>query len=529
MAPKSQFASPVARRILQRVTALIQGGTPPRVARVVLGRPNVDLTKTTVSGPDRAMQVQHARQIANTLAYERTRRARYADYREMDAQVPELHRALMVLVDFIFGGKIDDGGTRVSFEVNTEKARPEVAKVIEDTTDILDLQRTIRDITREGIELGDSFTRFIYTQSALVGQIPLIPEDVEPMEIYGFVDRYVLSGSGGDFSGTGGGDLYPYEVLHYAPDRPRGARFGTSLWSSATKRWRIAEAVEDVLGVMALIEPRGRRRVFWPFPASGKAGADAAIWEWVRKIQAETEEDYFFDADGKLQKSVVPQLETADRFFPFKVWGEGMEGSKPFVVESPPADLKQLVDVLRFFQDSYFIATGVPAALCGYEANVNARSTVEQQGIHFALTVRNRQAQVAALLQDIYIRALLAAGIVPEKNEVQIVMPPPSNFDQEVKARVLQQRALAASQMASAGFPLSFVLRKTFDLSDSEAEAVLATADLPDVSAAPAPTPPNEPKDVAMESQVVRILTAVERVYLEMGAVRRDITEIRSP
>jgi len=32
-----------------------------------------------------------------------------------------------------------------------------------------------------------------------------------------------------------------------------------------------------------------------------------------------------------------------------------------------------------------------------------------------------------------------------------------------------------------------------------------------------------------MESQVVRILTAVERVYLEMGAVRRDITEIRSP
>ena len=70
--------------------------------------------------------------------------------------------------------------------------------------------------------------------------------------------------------------------------------------------------------------------------------------------------------------------------------------------------------MLRYLQERYFIAAGVPAALCGYERNVNSRATLEQQGLQFVRTVHRKQQEVAALVEETLLRAMAAAGLTPE-------------------------------------------------------------------------------------------------------------------
>ena len=87
------------------------------------------------------------------------------------------------------------------------------------------------------------------------------------------------------------------------------------------------------------------------------------------------------------------------------------------------------------------MATGVPAALCGLERNVNARSTLEQQGQQFVHTVTKRQAEVSALAKDILVRSALAAGFLPDTSLFDYRMPDVSAFDQRMRAEVWKIRA----------------------------------------------------------------------------------------
>ena len=477
-----QPTSPLARRIIKRVINTIRGGRAPRVASVALGvPPDVDPMKTTAGDGQRLDRRAKAERIGSMLdPGERSRRQRYLDYREMKVEVPELHRSLAVLIDFIFGGELDSNDPQ-SFDVHfAEGARDEVKLVVDQVISDLDLQRTIRAIVTEGVWLGDSFTELVYTDRALVGQLPLLPEGVTVMEIFGFVLHYLVTiGSSTTALALGTSlanarNLHPYQVLHYAPDRPRGSRYGESIWLSARKRWRTAEAVEDVLGLMALVNPRGRRTVLWPFPDDQ---AEDEIWAWLREIEVQTEDDLVFDVDGNVQRKVVPQLETADRNLPFKVY-EGMENqSQPTIHQGVAAPLEQLIRVLEFFQDSYFIAGGTPAALAGMERNVNAKSTLVVQMTAFALSVRNRQSQAAMLTVDIITRGLLAADIIPEKDEFSIELAAPTQFNELSKAEILKTKSEAAKNLAAAGFSAPFIAKVALGIDDEDELAdVIAAA-----------------------------------------------------
>jgi hypothetical protein len=103
-----------------------------------------------------------------------------------------------------------------------------------------------------------------------------------------------------------------------------------------------------------------------------------------------------FDKEGKMRRRIASMLAMDDVVYPYR---EGTE--KPTFHNEQPANLDQLITVLRFLQDRFFIVTGVPAALCGFEKNVSARATLEQQGLQFVRTVRRKQSEVKHLIDSV--------------------------------------------------------------------------------------------------------------------------------
>ncbi len=501
--------------LVQQITGAVQkllGAKPPRVASVQLGRgPRADVQQTTGADPDqrRAMRAQA---LATLLydPYEAGRAQRYTDFREMADEVPELDRALEVKRDFVFGG--GERGDAASYEmVFAPSARPEVRRLVEQAEGDLDTHRLIREVWHEGHWLGDSATELLYAEGeGLVGERYLPPDQFRVEEADGFVTRY-LHTSGG--FGTDIRPMHPFQVVHFAPGKRRGSRYGRSDWASARGIRRYHEAMQSVLVMLGLRKAVGDERIFWPF--SAQANEDT-IWEYVRSVQAEMD-DFFFDTSGELKKRIAAQLETVPKILPYKMGADGTS-LLPTVVNSPAANLEQMLMVVQHFQESFFVASGVPAALVGMERNVNARSTLVEQGVHFAITVRQGQKEAAAVLTDIFTRACLAGGVVPRTDEFAVVMFPPSQLDERMRAEIAQIRADAVAKLTSAGVPLRAALVEAWGMSEERADEV-------DLAALPGPaemgevTPAAEAVLRAVVDQSRRLLAAEGPVMLD-GASR---------
>jgi hypothetical protein len=220
-----------------------------------------------------------------------------------------------------------------------------------------------------------------------------------------------------------------------------------------------------VTAVLAILRASSRKTVSLPVPAGIK---EDEIHSWIEKIKTNAWRDEFFDKDGYLHHRIASLLELDDTIYPYRAGTE-----RPDFHNEPSADLDSLVKFQEFLQESYFVATGVPAALCGLERNVNARSTLEQQGQQFVHTVTKRQAEVSALAKDVLLRAGLAAGFLPDTRTFEFRMPDVSAFDQRMRAEVWKIRAETAAILSTAvEVDQSWVRRNILRMTDDQASRV---------------------------------------------------------
>lgn len=451
---------PLLQRFIARIERLLTT-KPPRVAAVSVARgPRVPIEQTT--GADPNQRRSRGDGLASVLwdPYEQSRPQRYTDYREIMDEVPELDRGLLVKRDFVFSGAAQ--GMHSHELTYGARVRPELQRVLEQAR--ADLPKDwAQEVYQEGHSLGDSPTELLFADQGLVGQRYIPPEEfrVEDGDS-GIRYWYTPSTSGGDAR-----LMHPFQVLHFAPNKRRGSRYGRSDWAAARGLRRMEEAVQSLMVMMALKKASGEEKVLWPFHRN--TGADE-MWQHIREIQAEME-DFHFDWNGELKKRIAAQLETVPKFLPYLYDHEGKVPAPQFV-QSKAADLLQLLEVCRHFQERYFVVTGTPAALVGMERNVNARSTLVEQGVHFALTVRRDQWDVVALLTDYYTRAALAAGIVPQEGEFAVSMEPPSSLDETRRAETNKLRADTVAALVTAGMPLTDALVEGYGLTEQRAEEI---------------------------------------------------------
>ena len=199
-----------------------------------------------------------------------------------------------------------------------------------------------------------------------------------------------------------------------------------------------------------------------PVPAGIK---EDEVLDFVEKLKSGAWRDDFFDSDGVLRHRIASMLELDDIIYPYR---QGTE--KPTFHNEPSADITQLTDLQKYLQESYFVSTGVPAALCGLERNVNARSTLEQQGLHFVRTVRRRQIEIARIAMDVLVRACLVKGIRPSAGDFRYVMPTVNTFDLKLRAEVTRIRAESAKILSvDMGVDLRWVYTRVLGMSEREA------------------------------------------------------------
>ena len=456
------------------------GAKPERVAAVQLGPlPGVDF-KTTTGYDARLARKMRIEQLADSLGqdpWEQTRLQRCRDYREIAEEVPELARALEVYVDLIFGD------SEQAFEIAfADGARPEVERILTDVTSSLNLQTEIKKIMHEGLWLGDSFSELVYGDAPLrlVAERAHRPELMRIMQdADGFLDHYELTTPGTDRPRI----LVPFQVIHYASSPVRGARYGRSLFHSARYLRRHHDVFSDVTAMLCLKKASGDTYFLWPVP---DVLDDQAVQGYIRELQQSVDTEVFFEPSGQLRRRAAASLDTVPKTMPYRVMvdeqGAVATDVKPTVVETKPADLRQMVEVLKYLQDRFFIATGVPKALVGLERDVNARATLEVQGLHFAISVRARQRDAANILADIFTRALLVAGVTPIEGEYAIRMPEVSAFDEQLRADVFAKRATGVLSMVQAGVPLRQALKEGFNYDDETLDAVTAAVDSGDMS-----------------------------------------------
>ena len=468
MVEQLKSSSPLARRLGTQMMRLFKGS--PEVIASDFTSQEVDWNATTAGDSSSERRFRRANQTLRDLnqdAYDRSRSSRYSDFREMRDEVPEMATALQVLTDFVFGGDSEQGTEIVFHEDATEDYR----NVVNGAFTAVGSSQFFIDVFREATCLGDSFSELIYSKSGLIAERAL-PADVTDVMTnnYSQVNGYKVS-TGSSFQNKKAAViLNPIQVLHYAPDKMRGSRYGRSMWATARKLWRQSESAEDVMSLLSLLQAAARKSVAYPVPSNLRPDQVDDLMESL-KSGAWTEQ--VFDRDGKMKRRITSMLAMDDVVYPYR---EGSE--KPTFHNEQPANLTQLVDVLRFLQDRFFIVTGVPAALCGFEKNVSARATLEQQGLQFVRTVRRKQSEVKYLIDMVMLRGIAAAGLTPEI-KYTVKMPPVSSFDEKLKAEVLKMKADTAKVLAvDLGLDMRFILQDVLGLSDERANELMTEAHL---------------------------------------------------
>lgn len=461
-------SSNIADRLQRRMMSLI-GAKPPRYAAVQV-RPSGTLSPEKTSGVDHmTAQQQRANALARLLTNDqRSRAERILEYREMLEEVPEFARAAEVIVDFAFGSEPDGEGSGFVLDFD-EGASAKTREIAQAAWTDLDLHSWARESLYEAITLGDSVTRLLFEKSGrLAGEVSIPPEQfqihLEPNTK--MIHHYRWVGRGTSQAIV----MAPFEVIHYAHDARRGEFYGRPIFASGRGVRRRHEVVDDVLAMLTMRKAAGDTYWLWPF--GSKATTDV-VNNWINEAMNRSSMENYFDTDNNLRKRAAQSVETAPKVVPYRVLEDYPELSmKPTPVQVNPPNLDQLVNLMEHQQGRMFITTGVPKALAGSEKDVNSRATLEQQGVHFAMTIAAKQNQITEKMRAIMVRACMSQRHLPGDNEIRIKKPKVSAFDEALRATISKERSLAVKNLVEAGTSLQDALVLTGTSTAAEAARV---------------------------------------------------------
>ena len=458
----------ISDTVFKTVQRVLGASSQVVISKPSLGLP-IDPRRTSEADTPSKQSLANASGLQSRLfsdAAERRRLALYSEYDEMGDEVPELSQSLEVYKAFTFGGD-EHGDNKV--KIDFSGSRP-IQSVIEQTIANTNVLNNLPMIQEEGERLGDSFHQPIYTRAGDVTKLKWLNPyhtDVH-WDGYGNVASYVVRANRG---AHGGVPLYPTDVLHFRPNKRMGYKYGRSTWAAARKLWILESTGSDVMSVLTIMRAANRKSVTYPVPA----GTDEdGIEKWVNRLKQGQMKQPLFDATGKLQRRIVSLLELDDMIYPYR---DGVNAKPPGFHDDPAADLNQLLLVLKHYQERYFVVTGVPAGLAGMERNINDRSTLEQQGLHFVRAIKKRQENLEQFLYELFALSLLARGITPTQNAFEIRMPRVASFDAQMRAATAKIYAETAVILKDMGLPLDFVLKHALNLPKTLVDELVANSD----------------------------------------------------
>lgn len=343
-----------------------------------------------------------------------------------------------------------DKGVRVW----VESKATHMVKAGEECLRNLQTEDRIVPVIRRMCKYGDAFQRLLYSSGkGVLGWRYARQHDVERVEdkfgrLVGFREAGQAFRKG---MHTGGVDTsFPWDYVHFRLlGKHEADGYGTGLPERFFREWRYMTLTEDSLLMYRLRRAPDRNLVMIDVGSLEDHEAMRYVNQWRKRLRKYELVDPS-TPDYKKQYNPLTPLE--DVFIPVR-----QDSNTRIEPLSGSGNIGEVYD-LEHFRDAFFGAAAAPKAYFGFEGEINAKATLQQQDVRFARTCKRVQrAGVFGLRQtlDVHYTLLRAAEGGNEKfdfsrkpNEYLVQMSPISYLDEFERLELIQMRNSILQGMA---------------------------------------------------------------------------------
>lgn len=402
------------------------------------------------------------------MQIDQSRIAKYADYKLMDTEDPELASALDIYADNATKGENE---TDVVIHIATPVKK--IAKILNETIKRANLDHQLWSITRELVKSGDVFEELVCYDDKEIHRLKHLDESkmVVVTDEYGRKDAkypYVQKNEVGGIEAS----FEDWQIVHFKMGKDRSSKYGVdgSVLAPLRKLYRQLNMLEDSVVLARLT--RAIQRYAYLIDTEGIEPGDPTL-EYLESVKKTMRKRRTIDpVTGKMDLEYNPMSLEEDIFIATK------EGSKANVKVLQGATNLGVLSDIEYFRNKKFAGVKVPKAYLSHEKDVRARAMITEQDVQFARTVRRVQLALVEGLKKIFNHALAVRGIDPTKVTYEIQLPALSTIDELRVWQVKQLKVNVASMLhRDLKVSLHWILINLLDYDQEEVEKIIAYMD----------------------------------------------------
>lgn len=408
--------------LIDQVTRLFQRGRPAR--------------RTTASGLEDASSLPLG--LGSDLHEGGNRLTIYTDVERLDAECPEAAAALDTIASLISASpEGEDTPFRIEWQGN---APAEARDAIEGVVRRAHLGPKTFPFARDAAKYGDNFLEVVLSDTLDVVRLKHLParqlfrEEGAHGELLdpAFTQRQYLGG-------TPLVEFRPWQVVHLRWGHQGEERYGRSHLAVARAVWKRLHPLEESMRVARL--ERGYDKLVHYVEIPMEASLEEAqkrLDDYRRRMGTRM----VYNADSGVYElhRQTPGVRT-DFYVPVSRSEAGaLTGGDIKLLSADNAQLAHIDDV-RYLHRQLLCALRVPAAFLGFEEDVNARATLEEQHAEFARTIRRGQAILSSAYRRVFDLQLALKGLDPRALPYRIVWPEVRPEEERASAEAAYYRA----------------------------------------------------------------------------------------
>lgn len=368
--------------------------------------------------------------VTRELDDHRNRLVDFDTYETMDANDPEVSGALDVFAD----SATQVGVTKTDIargldnvvQINTPDAN--LLEFLSEVRNRLKLDERAWALARDLVKMGEVYEEVVVRQNLMLDRLKQLPARTMIRN----EDRFGVLHPVKAFLQTSVNDpesvvatFEPWEVVHFRLRTRNEDRYGKSTLHSIRRVFKQLQLIEGSMVVARLT--RATSKLVYRIDTGGLPGPQAR--EVVKSFRDEHRKRRLVDQHGQIRSDVNPIQQDEDVFI-------GVSKGSQAGVEQLYGDLNigNLTDV-EYLQNKKFAGLRVPKSYLGVERDVSNRSTLTNQDIQFARSVRRLQLAMRIGYHELFDLALILEGSralanAVAKSRYRVVMPTMQTIDE---------------------------------------------------------------------------------------------------
>lgn len=379
----------------------------------------------------------------------------YEEYDRIEAESPLLDTALDIYADNACQGDVEDHKV-----VKITTNYPKVENILNQAIRDLKLDSESWSIVRNIAKYGESFEETVYNKKLQITKVKNLDgrymyrneNKFGELKEKAFTQKNIYEKELANF--------YKWQIIHFRNRKARGSKYGTGLFFSLRRPYKQLAFMKDGVCINRLT--RANQRYAHMVEVGQMTPEDAEIY--INKQKRKLRKRRIINpTTGQMNINYNPLSIEEDIFI-----ATNKDSRADVKVLGGSSSGGNLAD-LEHFQNEVIAGTKIPKAYLGLERDMNAKSTLTEQDVQFARTIRRLQYALQEGYRELFNRILLLNNIPVSEIEYSIGLPIISTIDEIRKWEIDQIKASIATELKiSVGIPDRYIYKHLLDLTDEE-------------------------------------------------------------